>query len=176
MGKNDFLRKQAERDRKFFMAGMDMGVQLAHDYIQIALRDKPTMAKDVFGRERIERVLKKVLSRMTTSALPFLTMWKRITAALSWIRRSGRFGVMILSPLRNGIQWPLPSGMTRRRRDGWTDMDGRNLGKGVRFERIRRITGYLVGTMDRWNNAKKAEEKDRVKHGMKDGRNLQKEE
>ena len=32
------------------------------------------------------------------------------------------------------------------------------------FERIRRITGYLVGTMDRWNNAKKAEERDRVKH------------
>ena len=40
------------------------------------------------------------------------------------------------------------------------------LGKGVRFERIRRITGYLVGTLDRWNNAKKAEEKDRVKHGI----------
>jgi ribonucleoside-triphosphate reductase len=38
-------------------------------------------------------------------------------------------------------------------------------GKGVRFERIRRITGYLVGTIDRWNNAKKAEERDRVKHG-----------
>ena len=34
----------------------------------------------------------------------------------------------------------------------------------VPFERIRRITGYLVGTMDRWNNAKKAEEADRVKH------------
>ncbi len=32
------------------------------------------------------------------------------------------------------------------------------------FERIRRITGYLVGSMDRWNNAKTAEEKDRVKH------------
>ena len=40
------------------------------------------------------------------------------------------------------------------------------LGKGVRFERIRRITGYLVGTLDRWNNAKKAEEKDRVRHGI----------
>lgn len=40
------------------------------------------------------------------------------------------------------------------------------MGKGVRFERIRRITGYLVGTMDKWNNAKKAEEKDRVKHGL----------
>jgi len=36
----------------------------------------------------------------------------------------------------------------------------------VPFERIRRITGYLVGTMDHWNDAKTAEEKDRVKHGM----------
>lgn len=34
------------------------------------------------------------------------------------------------------------------------------------FERIRRITGYLVGTMDRWNDAKRAEEHDRVKHGI----------
>lgn len=32
------------------------------------------------------------------------------------------------------------------------------------FQRIRRITGYLVGTLDRFNNAKRAEEKDRVKH------------
>lgn len=38
-------------------------------------------------------------------------------------------------------------------------------GEGVEFERIRRITGYLVGTTDRFNNAKKAEERDRVKHG-----------
>ena len=36
----------------------------------------------------------------------------------------------------------------------------------ARFERIRRITGYLVGTIDRWNNAKRAEEHDRVKHGL----------
>ena len=34
------------------------------------------------------------------------------------------------------------------------------------FERIRRITGYLVGTLDRFNNAKRAEEHDRVKHGV----------
>ncbi len=33
------------------------------------------------------------------------------------------------------------------------------------FQRIRRITGYLVGDMSHWNNAKRAEEKDRVKHG-----------
>ena len=34
------------------------------------------------------------------------------------------------------------------------------------FERIRRITGYLVGTMNKWNDAKRAEERDRVKHGV----------
>jgi ribonucleoside-triphosphate reductase (formate) len=38
--------------------------------------------------------------------------------------------------------------------------------EGPKFERIRRITGYLVGTMDRWNDAKRAEERDRVKHGV----------
>lgn len=36
----------------------------------------------------------------------------------------------------------------------------------VHFERIRRITGYLVGTMSKWNDAKRNEERDRVKHGM----------
>ena len=40
------------------------------------------------------------------------------------------------------------------------------LGAGVRFERIRPITGYLVGTLDRFNDAKRAEERDRVKHSM----------
>lgn len=40
--------------------------------------------------------------------------------------------------------------------------------EGEPFERVRRITGYLVGTMDRWNNAKKAEERDRVKHDVGD--------
>ncbi len=34
------------------------------------------------------------------------------------------------------------------------------------FERVRRITGYLVGTLDKWNDAKRAEERDRVKHGF----------
>ena len=46
-------------------------------------------------------------------------------------------------------------------------MEQRNkLGQDVGLERIRRITGYLVGTMDKWNDAKKAEERDRVKHGL----------
>ncbi len=39
------------------------------------------------------------------------------------------------------------------------------IGEGVKFDRVRRITGYLVGTLDRFNNAKRAEERDRVKHG-----------
>lgn len=43
-------------------------------------------------------------------------------------------------------------------------MENQKMGKGVKFERIRRITGYLVGTLDKWNDAKKSEEKDRVKH------------
>ncbi len=36
----------------------------------------------------------------------------------------------------------------------------------VPFDRIRRITGYLVGTTERFNNAKRAEERDRVKHSV----------
>ena len=40
-------------------------------------------------------------------------------------------------------------------------------GEGVEFERIRRITGYLVGTVERFNNGKKSEEHDRVKHTFK---------
>ena len=37
---------------------------------------------------------------------------------------------------------------------------------GAPFERVRRITGYLVGTLDRFNDAKRDEEADRVKHGI----------
>lgn len=51
------------------------------------------------------------------------------------------------------------------------DVDGQDVGiryelAPVPFDRIRRITGYLVGTMDRWNDAKTAEEADRVKHNV----------
>lgn len=41
------------------------------------------------------------------------------------------------------------------------------VGEGVKFERIRRITGYLVGTTDRFNNAKRSEVEDRVKHNVR---------
>lgn len=49
------------------------------------------------------------------------------------------------------------------RKDGEVDIDWEAERK---FERIRRITGYLVGTVDRWNNGKRAELADRVKHGL----------
>lgn len=38
------------------------------------------------------------------------------------------------------------------------------IGAGVGFDRVRRITGYLVGTVDRFNNAKRSELHDRIKH------------
>lgn len=53
------------------------------------------------------------------------------------------------------VTMPMPHVMPR---------DDRMVGEGVGFERIRRITGYLVGTLDRFNNAKRAEVEDRVKH------------
>lgn len=43
---------------------------------------------------------------------------------------------------------------------------GRNEAEGASFERLRRITGYLVGTLDRWNDAKRSEESERVKHSV----------
>lgn len=43
------------------------------------------------------------------------------------------------------------------------------VGEGVKFERIRRVTGYLSGDVSRFNNGKRAEERDRVKHsGIKE--------
>ena len=45
------------------------------------------------------------------------------------------------------------------------NVDGK-VGEGVRFERIRRITGYLVGTIDRSNDAKASVVRERVRHGL----------
>lgn len=44
--------------------------------------------------------------------------------------------------------------------------DKNGVGNGVKFERIRRITGYLVGDTSRFNNGKYAEQRDRVKHSL----------
>ena len=55
----------------------------------------------------------------------------------------------------------IPETTTKRNKSG---QPLRIVGKGMKFQRIRRITGYLVGTTDRFNNAKQHEERDRVKH------------
>mgnify|MGYP000861580693 FL=1 len=57
-----------------------------------------------------------------------------------------------------------PQGMDIRVDGEYVDIDY-DFGS-VPFHRIRRITGYLVGTLDRFNDGKRAEEHDRVKHGM----------
>ena len=64
--------------------------------------------------------------------------------------------------LRKRLTEPLRSLTISLTEDGRIALDYTT--QGQKFERIRRITGYLVGTIDRWNNAKRAEEKERVKH------------
>lgn len=51
-----------------------------------------------------------------------------------------------------------------------TKAEVKMVGEGVPFERVRRITGYLVGTLDSFNNAKLAEVHDRVKHSLGTGK------
>ena len=64
--------------------------------------------------------------------------------------------------LRKRLTEPLRSLTISMTDDGRIALDYTT--QGQKFERIRRITGYLVGTIDRWNNAKRAEESERVKH------------
>ena len=48
--------------------------------------------------------------------------------------------------------------------------DSGMIGDGIHFERIRRVTGYLTGDLSTWNDAKRAEERDRVRHGVEGDR------
>ncbi len=66
--------------------------------------------------------------------------------------------------VRERVTEPLKSIIVKLCDDGKVDVD--YTVQGEKFERIRRITGYLVGTTDRWNDAKKAEEHERVKHNI----------
>ena len=56
MGRNDFLEKQKQRDRKFFEAGMQFGMQLVTDFHQLTLHDKSVMGSRVLGRVMLEKV------------------------------------------------------------------------------------------------------------------------
>ena len=61
--------------------------------------------------------------------------------------------------IRNNVKYEQCNTETNKPSD-----EERILGEGIKFQRLRRITGYLVGTVDRWNDGKKAELNDRVKH------------
>ena len=58
--KNEFLRKRDERDQKFLDAGEDMGMQKMWDYVQQALRETDVVSNDIFGRNRLEKLYKRV--------------------------------------------------------------------------------------------------------------------
>ena len=68
--------------------------------------------------------------------------------------------------VRGRVTEPVKSISVKLCEDGMVDVG--YIARGEKFERIRRITGYLVGTTDRWNDAKKSEEHDRVKHNIFD--------
>ncbi len=66
--------------------------------------------------------------------------------------------------VRSKIQTPLVEVEVRLCNDGKVDL--KYLARGARFERLRRITGYLTSDLKFWNDAKRAEESERVKHGV----------
>ena len=66
--------------------------------------------------------------------------------------------------VRERVSDPLKTINVKMCDDGLVDVSW--TARGEKFERIRRITGYLVGTIDRWNDAKKSEEHERVKHNI----------
>lgn len=52
--------------------------------------------------------------------------------------------------------------------------ENKKVGESIKFDRIRRITGYLVGSLDKFNDAKRAEVEDRVKHSVSSKDNIEK--
>lgn len=66
--------------------------------------------------------------------------------------------------VRKQIKNPLKTLEVRLTEDGKVDLNYQ--AQGEKFERIRRITGYLTGDLTSWNNAKRTEEHERVKHGV----------
>ena len=61
MSRNAYLEQQKKREREVFAAALSMGMQIAGDYFQIAIRDPEVMGKDIFGRGRIEKIMEKTM-------------------------------------------------------------------------------------------------------------------
>ena len=60
MGKNDFMARQRAIQRGFFEAGLNSGRQQIIDMVSLALRDPDIMGKDVFGKDRLLKVVKGI--------------------------------------------------------------------------------------------------------------------
>ena len=60
MGKNEYIAKQRAQQRAFFDAGLQSGRQQIIDMVSLVLRDPDIMGKDVFGKERLLKVVKGV--------------------------------------------------------------------------------------------------------------------
>ena len=124
--------------------------------------------KDIFNKfdklvkkyELDDALLNDLASAICTADMLFGTNEKQLDINRFIASTDGRFGgVGVIVPKQ-----PIP--FQKEEPNMTIKSNSEKLGQGVGFERIRRITGYLVGTMDKWNDAKRAEERDRVKHGM----------
>lgn len=58
---SDYIKQRQKRDREMFAAGLSMGMQIAGDYFQMSLRDPNVMGRDIFGRGRIEKIMKNTM-------------------------------------------------------------------------------------------------------------------
>jgi len=104
-----------------------------------------------FDRERFENSLRKyaeVPSEAVSKALETVDEYETLH-----VSRLVKLGVQLISEFGD-----------ENAARAYYDKNAKYFGE--KFERLRRITGYLVGTLDRWNDGKKAEESQRVKHSV----------
>lgn len=63
MAKNDYIKRQKDREQKVFDAGIRIGIQQCWDFLQLALRDQEVMGRDILGRARLEKVYQGIKVR-----------------------------------------------------------------------------------------------------------------
>jgi hypothetical protein len=55
--KNEYLKQREAREQQIFARGLSTGMQISADFLQIGLREPEAVGKDIFGRQRIEKLL-----------------------------------------------------------------------------------------------------------------------
>ena len=64
MAKNDYIKRQKDREQKILDAGTRVGIQQCWDFVQLALRDPDVVGSDVFGRGRLEKIYEGIKKRV----------------------------------------------------------------------------------------------------------------